>query len=204
MAPKTPEGSTAVTVLTSDFQKFSPFAPLEEGGDQRPVGGDESVTLLPHHMQRGANPASAQRAAPNGGGPLDYNTYYTPADYYSSLAKEHSLESQDSSTLSSPPSDSLAQPMASGVGGSTTAAPVSLFQFSIGKILEDEGGVQVGPGNHGPDCELPVFYEGLAGDVGPTSSLQLHPADRTDTERAVGDQRQVKRSVLMGSPNLCS
>ncbi|XP_023865872.1 uncharacterized protein [Salvelinus sp. IW2-2015] len=187
---KAPEGSVAVTALTSDFQKFSPFAPLEEGGDQRPVGGDESVTLLPQHMQRGANPASVQRAAPNGGGPLDYNTYYTPADYYSSLAKEHSLESQDSSTLSSPPSDSLAQPMTSGVGGSTTAAPVSLFQFSIGKILEDEGGVP------GPDCELPVFYEGLAGDVGPTSSLQLHPADRTDTERAVGDQRQVKRVVM--------
>ncbi|XP_021445741.2 fas-activated serine/threonine kinase [Oncorhynchus mykiss] len=187
---KAPEGSVAVTALASDFQKLSPFAPLEEGGDQRPVGGDESVTLLPHHMQRGENPALAQRAGPNGGGPLDYNTYYTPADYYSSLAKEHSLESQDSSTLSSPPSDSLAQPMASGVGGSTTAAPVSLFQFSIGKILEDEGGVQVGPGNHGPDCELPVFYEGLAGDVG------LHPADRTDTERAVGDQRQVKRVVM--------
>ncbi|KAK6302270.1 hypothetical protein J4Q44_G00266250 [Coregonus suidteri] len=196
VAHKAPEGSVTVTALASDFQKFSPFAPLEERGDKRPVGGDESVTLLPHHMQRGANPASAQRAGPNGGGPPDYNPYYTPADYYSSLAKDHSLESQDSSTLSSPPSDSLAQPVASEVGGSTTATPVSLFQFSIGKILEDEGGVQVGPGSHGPDCELPVFYEGLDGDVGPTSPLQLHPADRTDTERVAGDQRQLKRVVM--------
>ncbi|XP_013994662.2 FAST kinase domain-containing protein 3, mitochondrial isoform X1 [Salmo salar] len=189
MAPKTPEGSTAVTVLTSDFQNFSPFAPLEVGGDQQPVEGDDAVNFLPYHMQRGANPSSAQRAGPNGGGPLDYNPYYTSADYYSSLAKEHSLESQDSSTLSSPPSDSLAHPGASGVGGSATAAPNSLFQFSIGKILEDEGGAHVGPASQGLNCELPAFYE-ANGDVKPTSPLQLHPADRA------GDQRQLKRVVM--------
>uniref|UniRef100_A0A8C7JZU0 FAST kinase domain-containing protein 3, mitochondrial-like n=1 Tax=Oncorhynchus kisutch TaxID=8019 RepID=A0A8C7JZU0_ONCKI len=161
---------------------------LEVGRDQRPVEGDDAVNFLPYHMQRGANPSSAQRTGPNGGGPLDYNPYYTSADYYYSLAKEHSLESQDSSTLSSPPSDSLAHPGASGVGGSATAAPNSLFQFSIGKILEDEGGVQVGPASQGLNCELPAFYE-ANGDVKPTSPLQ-HPADRA------GDQQQLKRVVM--------
>ncbi|XP_045062143.1 fas-activated serine/threonine kinase-like [Coregonus clupeaformis] len=202
VAPKAPEGSAAVTALNSDFQKFSPFAPLVVGGDQRPVEGDDAVNFLPHHMQRGANPASAQRAGPNGGGPLDYNPYYTPADYYSSLAKEHSLESQDSSTLSSPPSDSLAQPEASGAGASATSAPDSLFQFSIGKILEEEGGAEVGPGSQGLNCELPAFYEGVAhpegadGDVKPTLPLQLHPANRANAKRVAVDQRQLKRVIM--------
>ncbi|XP_028974402.2 fas-activated serine/threonine kinase [Esox lucius] len=202
VGPKASEGSAAVTALTSDFHKFSPFAPLEDGGDQRPVAGDEPTTFLAHHMQRGANPALAQRAGPNGAGPLDYNTYYTPADYYSSLAKEHSLESQDSSTLSSPPSDSLAQQGPSGPGGSAAAAPDSLFQFSIGKILEDESGVQARPGSRGADCELPAFYEGSAysdavdGDTEPASPLQLHLAGRAEAERATLDQGQLKRVVM--------
>ncbi|CAB1325760.1 unnamed protein product [Coregonus sp. 'balchen'] len=202
VAPKAPEGSAAVTALNSDFQKFSPFAPLVVGGDQRPVEGDDAVNFLPHHMQRGANPASAQRAGPNGGGPLDYNPYYTPADYYSSLAKEHSLESQDSSTLSGPPSDSLAQPGASGAGASATSALDSLFQFSIGKILVEEGGAEVGPGSQGLNCELPAFYEGVAhpegadGDVKPTLPLQLHPANRANAKRVAVDQRQLKRVIM--------
>ncbi|KAJ8011129.1 hypothetical protein DPEC_G00054980 [Dallia pectoralis] len=195
--PKSSEGSAAITTLASDFHKFSPFAPLEEGGEQRSVVADEPVTFLAHHIQRGPNPALVQRAGPNGGVSLDYNTYYTPGDYYSSLAKEHSLESQDSSTLSSPPSDSLAQHGPSVSGGSAAAAPDSLFQFSIGKILEDEGGgVQARPSSCGADCELPAFYEGTEGDAGTVSPLQLHLADQVDVERAAVDQGQIRRVVM--------
>lgn len=200
-----------MATLTSDFQKFSPFTPLEEEGDQQPGGdtlgtGPESVVFLSHHIRGApASCASTPRAGPNGGGPLDYNPYYAPTpDYYSSLAKEHSLESQDSSTLSSPPSDGLAQTGTPGAG--EAAAPDSLFQFSIGKILEDEGGPgAVGPGNQGNDCDLQTFYEGVVypegrdSDVGPTSPLQLHATNRSDAERSGGDQRQVKRSAKRGT-----
>ncbi len=103
---KSPEGPGSVTALTTDFQKFSPFAPtLEEGADKR--AGEES-TFLSAHMRPPAAGGGSQRVGPNGTAPLDYNPYYTTSDYYSTLAKEHSLESQDSSTLSSP-SDCLTQ-----------------------------------------------------------------------------------------------
>ncbi|XP_046884394.1 fas-activated serine/threonine kinase [Hypomesus transpacificus] len=206
--PKALEGTGSVAALSSDFQKFSPFAPLEESCDQRPTtdvlgGGPESVAFLSHHMRTAAGgQATSASSVGSNGGPLDYNPYYVPTpDYYSSLAKEHSLESQDSSTLSSPPSDGLAQTVVSGTGGPSSSD--SLFQFSIGKILEDEGGPRtVIPGSQRPDCELPAFYdevtypEGGKGDVGPTSPLHLHPANRTDEERAAGDQRQVKRVIM--------
>ncbi|KAL0966872.1 hypothetical protein UPYG_G00301210 [Umbra pygmaea] len=198
VAPKAPEVSVAVTALTSDFQKFSPFSPIEDEGDQRPVRVDEPVAFLANHMQRGVNPTLAQRAGSNNGGPLDYNAYYVPVDYYSSLAKEHSLESQDSSTLSSPPSDSLTQQTTSGVPVPSATAPDTLFQFSIGKILEDEGGVQ-----DRSNCELPAFYEGAVeytdgadGDVGSDSPLQLRLGDRADAERAAGKQGQLRRVVM--------
>ncbi|XP_030629776.1 fas-activated serine/threonine kinase isoform X2 [Chanos chanos] len=192
--PKSPEGPGSVTVLTSDFQKFSPFAPpLEEGGDKR--AGDESAFLPPH--MRSTAPAN-QRGGPNGGVPLDYNPYYPATDYYSTLAKENSLESQDSSTLSSP-SDCLTQAGPSGSG--TGAPPDSLFQFSIGKILEDEGGAAIPAGSTpGPDCEITTFYEGVTypeggeNNVVPGSPLQLHPSDCPDAERAAGDQ--VKRVIM--------
>uniref|UniRef100_A0A3B4TT89 Fas-activated serine/threonine kinase n=1 Tax=Seriola dumerili TaxID=41447 RepID=A0A3B4TT89_SERDU len=154
----TKPGDGAVAVVTSEFQRFSPFAALEEGGEQPCQVGPP---------RPGTN-----------GGPLDYGPYYIPAaEYYSSLPKEHSLESQDSSTLSSPPSDGLAPPGAQGPAGA--AAPDSLFQFSIGKILEDEGGTGA-PGGQGTDCELPGFYDGVTypegsgADRGPPSPSCLH------------------------------
>ena len=193
MSSKPAEGSGAVGALTSDFQKFSPFPPpLEDAGDAQP--GDESV-YLPAHM-RPPPPPTGQRAGPNGGVPLDYSAYYPPTDYYSSLAKEHSLESQDSSTLSSP-SDCLAQAGPAGTGAA--GGSDSLFQFSIGKILDDESGAPVPAGAaSGPDCELPAFYEGVSypeggeGDMGRTSPPQLHPPDRPDAQRGSTDP-QVKR-----------
>lgn len=198
VASKSPEGSGSVSALTSDFQKFSPFAaPLEDGGDKQTTG-DESAYLPPH--MRVPPPAASQRGGANGGVQLDYSPYYAATDYYSSLAKEHSLESQDSSTLSSP-SDCLAQAASTGTGaaGSGAAGQDSLFQFSIGKILDDETGAPIPAGAaSGPDCELPGFYEGVAytegpeGEMGPTSPLQLRPTDRPDAQRSSADA-QVKR-----------
>ncbi|KAI3374525.1 hypothetical protein L3Q82_021011 [Scortum barcoo] len=195
----------AVAVVTSEFQKFSPFTPLEEGSEQpcqvgEAMGGAiEPRSFLPHHMRSTpgvTTPSGSLRPGTNGG-PLDYSPYYVPAaEYYSGLAKEHSLESQDSSTLSSPPSDGLAQPGAQGPAGVT--APDSLFQFSIGKILEDEGGT----GGQGTDCELPGFYEGVTysegsgADRGPPSPPQLHPPDRANADNPPTEQRQIRRVIM--------
>ncbi|XP_069047216.1 fas-activated serine/threonine kinase [Lepisosteus oculatus] len=208
VAPKPPEGQSSVATLTSDFQKFSPFSPLEDGTEKR--GAEDLVSteaaFLSHRMRPQPPPApAAQRGGPNGGNPLDYNPYYPTSDYYASLAKEQSLESQDSSTLSSP-SDCLAQAGAPGAGGtggtecSSVLSSTSLFQFPIGKILDDEG--TVGGVAPGPDCDLPTFYEGVSypeggeGAVVPSSPLQLH--GRQEAERGSGDPHphQFKRVIM--------
>ncbi|XP_029379903.1 fas-activated serine/threonine kinase [Echeneis naucrates] len=201
----------AVTVVTSEFQRFSPFAALEEGGEQPGQPGEalsgtlEPRSFMPHHIRSTTGPTVATcppRPGANGGS-LDYGPYYIPAaEYYSSLAKEHSLESQDSSTLSSPPSDGLVPPGPQGPPGAT--APESLFQFSIGKILEDEGGPGPpgAPGGQGTDCELPGFYEdvtyseGSGADRGPSSPSPLHPPDRPDAENHPAEQRQIRRVIM--------
>ncbi|KAG9273892.1 fas-activated serine/threonine kinase [Astyanax mexicanus] len=191
--PKSLDGSNSITALTSDFQKFSPFSPaLEEGSDKQP---SEDSVFLPPHMRSPAR--TGQRAGTNGSVPLDYNTYYSTSDYYATLAKEHSLESQDSSTLSSP-SDCLAQ--AGSIMPCTAAPQDSLFQFSIGKILEDEGGSSIPTGaNPVPDCEIVPFYEGVTyegeeNDVVTATPLQLLSADPPETERSIGEH--VKRVIM--------
>ncbi|TRY97637.1 hypothetical protein DNTS_035464 [Danionella cerebrum] len=173
---KAPYDSPSVSTLTSDFQKFSPFAPSLEEEAEKQAG--EEVAFLSAH-------AGSQRVGPNGTVPLEYNPYYTSSEYYSNLAKEHSLESQDSSTLSSP-SDSLTQtgPIAPG----SVATQDSLFQFSIGKILEDEGAAATGTN---PESE---FYEGapypeVAESDGVTASpRQLHNPEEPEADRTTGEQ----------------
>lgn len=195
IAPKMADG--AVAVVTADFQKFSPFTVLEEGTEPACQVSEamEPRSFLPHHIRSTTGTTSGPPRSGSNGGPLDYGQYYVPTpEYYSTLAKEHSLESQDSSTLSSPPSDALAQPGAQGPPGAT--APDSLFQFSIGKILEDEAG----PGSSGgqeTDCELPRFYEGSEADRA-SPPPQLHPSDRQDPDKPTADQRQIKRLVHLG------
>lgn len=191
----------AVATVTGEFQ-FPPFAALEDGAEQpcqmAEGGAAESRSFLPHRIL--SSPVATAPPGPlrpgSNGGPLDYGSYYVPpADYYSSLPKEQSVESQDSSTLSSPRSDSLAPPGAKGSAGG--AATDSLFQFSIGKILEDEGGAG-GPEN---PCELPGFYQGGA-EPEPPSPPQLLSANRPDDGSAPPDQRQIRRWVTcpLGSP----
>lgn len=194
--------------MTADFQKFSPFTILEEGADESLQGGKESRSFLPPHIRNslGTSASSGPPRPGTNGGPLDYGPYYVPTvEYYSGLAKEHSLESQDSSTLSSPPSDSLPPP---GPPGASGAAPQnSLFQFSIGKILDEEGGAGAAR-EQGTSCELPGFYEevvyteGSAADRGPSSPPQLHTPDRQDADNPPTDQRPIRRSVRPAQPLL--
>ncbi|XP_065809511.1 fas-activated serine/threonine kinase [Labrus bergylta] len=206
VAAKPADGSVAI--MTSEFQKFSPFAALVEGAEQPGQGGEamgvniESRSFLPHHIRSttGATAAPGPQRLGSNGGSLDYGPYYgPPAEFYSGLPKEHSLESQDSSTLSSPPSDSLAQPGAPGPAGAP--APDSLFQFSIGKILEDKGGAGT-QGGKGIDCELPGFYEGATypegpgADREPPSPPQLQPPERTESDDPPTEQRAIRRVIM--------
>lgn len=188
-------GDVAVTAVTAEFQKFSPFGVLEEDAEQ-PMGGSmEPRSFLTQQIRSSpgtAAPPGSLRPGTNGG-PLDYGPYYVSAsEYYSGLPKEHSPESQDSSTLSSPPSDSLAQPGAKGPAG--PPAPDSLFQFSIGKILEDDGRT----GGQATDCKLPGFYKGVPYSEGSGAdreppSTQLHTPSRPDADSPPTDQRQIRR-----------
>lgn len=193
----------AVATVTAEFQ-FSPFTVLEDGPEppcqtaEAAGGTAESRSFLPNRIL--SSPGAAASPGPlrpgSDGGPLDYGSYYIPSgDYYSSLPKEQSLESQDSSTLSSPRSESLAQPGTKGSPGAT--ATDSLFQFSIGKILEDEGGA----GGHGNSCELPGFYEGVAfseeggADRDPPSPPPLPSTNRPEDGTPPLDQEQIRRWV---------
>ncbi|TKS79237.1 Fas-activated serine/threonine kinase [Collichthys lucidus] len=198
IAVTTKPADTGVAAVTSEFQKFSPFAALDDGTEQ-PVGEAMGGSFLAPHI-RGTAGVRGGLGAPRpgaNGGPLDYGPYFVPAaEFYSGLAKEHSLESQDSSTLSSPPSDGLTQAGAPGPAGPT--APDSLFQFSIGKILEDEGGARV----QGTDCELPGFYEGVtysdgsSTNRGPPSPPHLHHSNRPDPESPPTEPRQIRRVIM--------
>lgn len=76
----------------------------------------------------------------------------------------------------------------------------SLFQFSIGKILEDESGAAIRVGtNSGTDCGMTPFYEGVTYEAGDSNAvtasplLQLHSVKPSEMERTPGEH--IKRSV---------
>ena len=192
MASKASEGG--VSSVTSELQKFSPFAPLE-GASEQPCqvteglgGAMEARPFLPHHLCGAAGAVATP-------GPARAGPYYVPTTEFYTLNKDPSLESQDSSTLSSPPSDALAPPGAQGPPGSGTT-PDPLFQFSIGKILEDEGASGAAR-VQGTDCELSGFYEGVTyaegSDRGGPTPPQLQTPDRLEPDSLQADQRQIHR-----------
>ncbi|XP_069716092.1 LOW QUALITY PROTEIN: fas-activated serine/threonine kinase [Phaenicophaeus curvirostris] len=108
---------SSVLALTSDLQDFAPFAP--ETPSSPAVSRENSLAgrFLP-------------TLCPAPGGPC----FQPPADYYCIPSKEASLESQGSSTLSSPSECLSAQPAGTPDGSSAA----TLFQFPIGKILEEQ------------------------------------------------------------------
>uniref|UniRef100_A0A8B9SXZ8 Fas-activated serine/threonine kinase n=1 Tax=Anas platyrhynchos TaxID=8839 RepID=A0A8B9SXZ8_ANAPL len=121
---------SSVLALTSDLQDFAPFAPETPGSPPAPRENNLAGRFL-------------STLCPAPGGPC----YQPPADYYCGLSKESSLESQGSSTLSSP-SECLSAPPA-GTPDCSPRGSATLFQFPIGKILEEEAGVACPPREHG-------------------------------------------------------
>ncbi|XP_023191532.1 fas-activated serine/threonine kinase [Xiphophorus maculatus] len=170
----TKSAAGAVAAMTAELQCFSPFVAPEDGGDpSSPAangagGATEDRAFRPRPPER---PLAVTDA-----GPLDYGPYYVPAaQFYPGLAKEPSVESQDSSTLSSPPSDGAAPPPAAPRG------PDSLFQFSIGKILEDEGAAAA---SEVQGAQMAGFFsEGVA-------------TTRADPDGPSPEQRHIRRVIL--------
>ncbi|XP_038244796.1 fas-activated serine/threonine kinase [Dermochelys coriacea] len=111
---------SSVLALTADLQDFAPFAPETPSS---PEGPRES-NLTGHFLST---------LCPAPGGPC----YQPPSDYYCSLSKEQSLESQGSSTLSSPSECLAPQPASTSDCSPRGTSTAALFQFPISKILEE-------------------------------------------------------------------
>ncbi|XP_053914386.1 fas-activated serine/threonine kinase [Cuculus canorus] len=168
---------SSVLALTSDLQDFAPFAPETPSS---PVGSREN-NLAGRFLPT---------LCPAPGGPC----FQPPADYYCIPSKEASLESQGSSTLSSPSECLSAQP-ASTPDGSSSA---TLFQFPIGKILEEQEAPASCPNHDSFQGEQPPEEpQGRSptpgGDSGPPPS-PCRPSpkrDPADTHGVEGIQRVV-------------
>lgn len=196
-------GSADLHSLTNDFQKFSPFSHGEgkSGGKEKRAGEVDFLTCI--------RPLTATVRSP-----IEYSPYYPPSDYYGSLTKEQSLESQESSTLSSP-SDCLNQP-SSAPECSPVIGSTSLFQFPIGKILDEEG--EEVPGGQGQERAAlfraePTehdFYDsthyperqGLPGDMGVAgTALRLCSPPRPEKERHLDAESLQKANRIVVSVN---
>lgn len=119
-SPVTISLRSSVLALTSDLQDFAPFAPETPSSPPGPRESGRAGRFLP-------------ALCPAPGGPC----FQPPSDYYCGLSKEPSLASPGSSTLSSP-SECLSAPPPGTPDCSPRTSTTSLFQFPIGKILEEE------------------------------------------------------------------
>uniref|UniRef100_A0A8B9BPR4 RAP domain-containing protein n=1 Tax=Anser brachyrhynchus TaxID=132585 RepID=A0A8B9BPR4_9AVES len=118
---------SSVLALASDLQDFAPFAPETPGSPPAPRENNLAGRFL-------------STLCPAPGGPC----YQPPSDYYRGLSKESSLESQGSSTLSSPSECLSAQPAGTPDCSPRGSSAATLFQFPIGKILEEEAAAAAG------------------------------------------------------------
>ncbi|XP_065687433.1 fas-activated serine/threonine kinase [Patagioenas fasciata] len=123
-APSAAALRSSVLALTSDLQDFAPFA-AEAPSSPRESG--LAGRFLP-------------ALCPAPGGPC----YQPPSDYYCGLGKEPALESQGS------PAEGLPAPAGTPDCSPRCSSTATLFQFPIGKILEEEE-EEKAPG-HDPKC----------------------------------------------------
>nr|XP_054484416.1 fas-activated serine/threonine kinase [Agelaius phoeniceus] len=131
-SPVTMSLRSSVLALTSDLQDFAPFAAEAPSSPPGPRESGRAGRFLP-------------ALCPAPGGPC----FQPPSDYYCGLSKEPSLASPGSSTLSSP-SECLSAPPPGTPDCSPRTSAASLFQFPIGKILEEEEEATSCPGQeHG-------------------------------------------------------
>ncbi|KAL2307071.1 hypothetical protein Nmel_000012 [Mimus melanotis] len=119
-SPVTMSLRSSVLALTSDLQDFAPFAAETPSSPPGPRESGRAGRFLP-------------ALCPAPGGPC----FQPPSDYFCGLSKEPSLASPGSSTLSSP-SECLSAPPPGTPDCSPRTSTASLFQFPIGKILEEE------------------------------------------------------------------
>uniref|UniRef100_A0A8C8S9L8 Fas activated serine/threonine kinase n=1 Tax=Pelusios castaneus TaxID=367368 RepID=A0A8C8S9L8_9SAUR len=147
---------SSVLALTSDLQNFTPFAPEMASSPEGPRESDLAGHFLP-------------TLCPAPRGPC----YQPPPDYYCSLSKEHSLESQGSSTLSSPSECLATQPASSPDCSPRGASTAALFQFPISKILEDG---EAAASCLGPDHDCFRGQDLEEGNVAPTEETCTPPS----------------------------
>ncbi|XP_061694802.1 fas-activated serine/threonine kinase isoform X2 [Syngnathoides biaculeatus] len=196
--------SAGASQEVDDIHRLSnSFAALDTGGQEasETIGGaaGPEPAFHPQHVYSLAGGA--------GGGPPDFAPqYYVPiVEYYSGVAKEHSMESQNSSTLSSPPADGTLPPGDPGPGGADdAAAPApadSLFQFSIGKILEEEGSAG-SAADQGTERQLSGFYEEAVPSDGSTtrggspSPQHFGTKEPSQPARPPVEETQIRRLVI--------
>ncbi|XP_074841500.1 fas-activated serine/threonine kinase isoform X2 [Carettochelys insculpta] len=181
MPPATSSLRSSILALTADLQDFTPFAPEILSAPEGPRESDLSGHFLPTLC-----------SAP--GGPC----YPPPSDYYCSLSKEHSLESQGSSTLSSPSECLASQPASTPDCSPRGTSAAALFQFPISRILE-EG--EAAAGCPGPDCRGQPAQEELDEGKAPAAetcaALSPHlPSPKRGLSTGQQAAEEIQRVVL--------
>ncbi|XP_061835202.2 fas-activated serine/threonine kinase [Nerophis lumbriciformis] len=164
--------------------------------DKTTDGSKESRSFQSQHIHStpGATSPSAPPRLGDSDGPSDCGSYCVPVvEYYSSVSKEHSLESQDSSTLSSPPSDAP-PPSLAAQGSTCDTAPNSIFQFSISKILEYEVETEPSSDQGEEFCESATGNDRSEADGECPSTAQLSPTRPPEPDKT--EEKHIRRLVV--------